>query len=637
MNNLKTLNEGFLRRYLTEADEAESNEIEVGDLFLNGDETFKLLDVCIDENGEVVVEAENQESGEPEEIEYISRDEAEELYNSDELSESINFLVESLNEAAVDPQTINDTKVLKSIQAKINGKQLNPKKLTTEERAVLDKYGLDAWGYKGDDVIATKGLNNILNADPYSSKEAQAQKSGKVNLADRAAKIDNRAGASKDIKNIYGRDTFQQKNNTYINKNMSKNVQDIKSALKDRRDARNDLNGGIDKFYKDRVDKINAKYDKEADEVKKDKVAYQKYAREKTTQINDLLAKHRQKLSKRIEECLSRLNETQMSDEDKHDTTLLNNIQYKLNSRSNAKLTPEEDAVLDKYDLKRVGSSLYSKSNSRLLKTSPSYPTTRVVNTADRARKIGTRDYNNSDIYSDIESERRHVNNQISKDTNEVKDLLSDRRRYQNRVDRANKNLDDIESQRAFNLHYAEKNRQDLLNNAQDILDKSQTKIDYILKNKKQRESLKEATKLFDNVRTISTGLDSVLSSSKATELLQSIIGQMSDGMWENTSGMEKYWRFADVNGTNLSIDDGYIIGDRKSINSGYAGKSDSEVKKFFANKLKAICQQYLHDKNLNPYKNWNEDCEEVCSYLGYKEDITIGDAYKAFRVLSGR
>lgn len=463
MNNLKTLNEGFLRRYLTEADETESNEIEVGDLFLNGDETFKLLDVCIDEDGEVAVEAENQESGEPEEIAYISRDEAEELYNSDELSESINFLVESLNEAAVDPQTINDTKVLKSIQAKINGKQLNPKKLTTEEQAVLDKYGLDAWGYKGDDVIATKGQNNILNADPYSSKEAQAQKSGKVNLADRAAKIDSRVKASGDIKNIYGRDTFQQKNNTYINKNMSKNVQDIKSALKDRRDAWNDLNGGIDKFYKDRVDKINAKYDK------------------------------------------------------------------------------------------------------------------------------------------------------------------------------ANKNLDDIESQRAFNLHYAEKNRQDLLNNAQDILDKSQTKIDYILKNKKQRESLKEATKLFDNVRTISTGLDSVLPASKASELLQSIIGQMSDGMWENTSGMKKYWRFAHVDGTNLSIDDGYIIGDRKSINSGYAGKSDSEVKKFFANKLKAICQQYLHDKNLNPYRNWNEDCEEVCSYLGYKEDITIGDAYKAFKVLSGR
>ena len=33
--------------------------------------------------------------------------------------------------------------------------------------------------------------------------------------------------------------------------------------------------------------------------------------------------------------------------------------------------------------------------------------------------------------------------------------------------------------------------------------------------------------------------------SKKANEMLRSVIGQMSDGIWENSNSMDKYWMFA--------------------------------------------------------------------------------------------
>lgn len=99
--HLKVLNEGFMRKYLKEAEEfekevetseEEDDSIDVGDLFLNGDETFKLLDINMDEDGNVIVDAEDPETGESEEIEYVPAEEEiepEDEIESDEDSEEL--------------------------------------------------------------------------------------------------------------------------------------------------------------------------------------------------------------------------------------------------------------------------------------------------------------------------------------------------------------------------------------------------------------------------------------------------------------------------------------------------------------------------------------------------------------------
>lgn len=60
---------------------------------------------------------------------------------------------------------------------------------------------------------------------------------------------------------------------------------------------------------------------------------------------NNLVAK--------LEECLNRINESEMSAEDQRDSDLIRSMLDKIYARSNARFTPEEDAVLTKYGLKR--------------------------------------------------------------------------------------------------------------------------------------------------------------------------------------------------------------------------------------------------------------------------------------------
>ena len=63
--------------------------------------------------------------------------------------------------------------------------------------------------------------------------------------------------------------------------------------------------------------------------------------------------KEEKSLIESLKECLSKLQEAEMSDEDKHDSDLIRSMLDKMQNRSNAKFSPEEIAVLDKYGIKR--------------------------------------------------------------------------------------------------------------------------------------------------------------------------------------------------------------------------------------------------------------------------------------------
>ena len=102
----------------------------------------------------------------------------------------------------------------------------------------------------------------------------------------------------------------------------------------------------------------------------------------------------------RIQECLKRLNEAEMSDEDKADSEVLRNIYYKTQQRANAALTPDEKAVLAKYGLSRDSGTknIVDKDWNRLVQRRRGQDSDKV-NLADRARKMGPREKNNKDLY----------------------------------------------------------------------------------------------------------------------------------------------------------------------------------------------------------------------------------------------
>lgn len=136
-------------------------------------------------------------------------------------------------------------------------------------------------------------------------------------------------------------------------------------------------------------------------------------------------------------------------------------------------------------------------------------------------------------------------------------------------------------------------------------------------------------------MRKITTGLYTQV----AEDCLQSCIGALSDGIWENTPSMAKYWCYA-----NISRDpDGQVIinvseeswekSDYGRYGNGFWNKNDFEVTNFFADKIKQIVKKEL---NL-----WDRNCSSRSSLLaGYGEDhpfIEVRDAYLVYEILKGR
>lgn len=167
---------------------------------------------------------------------------------------------------------------------------------------------------------------------------------------------------------------------------------------------------------------------------------------------------------------LSQMNEAEMSDEDKRDNQILRRIYNKTQRRANAALTPEEQAVLDKYGLIR------STGNKDIVKLDTNkYSGTSVtsphqyfsggadvhddrVNLADRARKIPDRqpirdylrsgEYRVSDTTFDHDPKGKSKNTfqrkmnransaQMQQPMQDMKRLISDRNYEQGRLDKA--------------------------------------------------------------------------------------------------------------------------------------------------------------------------------------------------------
>ena len=129
-----------------------------------------------------------------------------------------------------------------------------------------------------------------------------------------------------------------------------------------------------------------------------------------------------------------------------------------------------------------------------------------------------------------------------------------------------------------------------------------------------------------DYSRSQNTLIDTGLSDRKAEEVLLSVIGQLSDGIWENSRGMEKYWQYADIIKKGSEI---YISVNTENYESGYRGKSEQDIKRYFAQKVKQI----VKEEGLE----WSRDNTEISAYLDRGSDVTVQDAYRVYDKLLGR
>jgi len=142
-----------------------------------------------------------------------------------------------------------------------------------------------------------------------------------------------------------------------------------------------------------------------------------------------------------------------------------------------------------------------------------------------------------------------------------------------------------------------------------------------------------------NNYRTIETPFYGIV----AKEILDAVRGQMSDGLWENSRGYEKYW-------TNFNVvqnSDNHIVF-HVSKDSGntwcnhwygnpFREMSDSDFLAWFAGKLKAVIQAEARDNHW--VKGWWDRANywQKSIYLNYKNDVTVADIYCVYDWLLGR
>ena len=110
----------------------------------------------------------------------------------------------------------------------------------------------------------------------------------------------------------------------------------------------------------------------------------------------------------------------------------------------------------------------------------------------------------------------------------------------------------------------------------------------------------------------------------KFMEILGAVIGQMSDGIWENTRSMEKYWKSLRVNVTSagtIEIDDRHWV--------------CNDPVDFMANKIKQIIKTEINDGNTRLV--WSRTCSAVPQYITYGSPITVGECYELYELLKGR
>ena len=148
------------------------------------------------------------------------------------------------------------------------------------------------------------------------------------------------------------------------------------------------------------------------------------------------------------------------------------------------------------------------------------------------------------------------------------------------------------------------------------------------------------SSEIKQNCRVIQTGLYG-----KANyEILASVDGQLSDGMWENSPAMEGYWLFDHIEQDKqtgevliyISKQWGEYRFNRYKQNR-FLGMSDSGIRTWFGKKIKQIIKQEIKDAWENHPIEWKRDCEVESKYLGYDEAITPALCYKAYDKLLGR
>lgn len=129
----------------------------------------------------------------------------------------------------------------------------------------------------------------------------------------------------------------------------------------------------------------------------------------------------------------------------------------------------------------------------------------------------------------------------------------------------------------------------------------------------------------------------------RAYEILEAVSGQMSDGLWENSRGYDKYWmnfrvkRLDDNRIVFVLNADSYTRYCNRYLENPFCRMTETEFLAWYAGKLKTVIRSEAKDNNWK--KGWwkRDNTKDESAYLNYKLDITVADIYCVYDELLGR
>ena len=164
----------------------------------------------------------------------------------------------------------------------------------------------------------------------------------------------------------------------------------------------------------------------------------------------------------------------------------------------------------------------------------------------------------------------------------------------------------------------------------------------------------KQKTGLYDKPyktslnRSVDLGLSSTsYTAGKDAEILDSITGQLSDGIWENSPNMDRYWKNIDFSSKDgkivANVPIGYYADDAfrdyglNPKSNPYSNMDDERVRRYLADKAKQIVKQNI--KDYPQLGKWDRNNNNTVDYMGghNTEGITVADVYSFYDRVKGR
>lgn len=144
-----------------------------------------------------------------------------------------------------------------------------------------------------------------------------------------------------------------------------------------------------------------------------------------------------------------------------------------------------------------------------------------------------------------------------------------------------------------------------------------------------------------ENALIINTGL----TDSASLNVLKSTLGQLSDGIWENSRKAEHYWPFADAEMINDNVcivisKEGYKSYGSWGYTNGFCyilNFDPVRIKDYFAKKIQAVVRENAKDYPTRGIK-CTAKCEVALDYMSdydnYDNEIRACDAHKVYKAL---